>query len=362
MLTTIWERYLIKQFLSIFFLFLFCFYGLYILIDYASHTSNLSSYQIHMQWKEIFQFYLFLFASRAEILLPLALIISFVKTVTTLNANQELIALMAGGIKLKTLMRPFLLVATFCILCLYCNEQFFLPHALKKLRKIEDATKHRKTTSLNSVKVNHILLEDGSLIIYQNYDSFKERFFDVYWIQSIDQIYRMKFLFPYLVIPKGIFVDKFVRQQNGDLLQEAAYKQKEFPEIPFNKEILQSAIIDSVALSISDLAAQSSKMTSSLDEKESRALTAFYWKLMIPFLCLLAVIAPAPYCVYFSRQRPIFLIYVCNLFGLIAFYMLMDAAKVTTNRQILDPFWAICFPFILSLTYFGHRFYKLQTS
>lgn len=360
MLTLIWERYFLKQFAAIFFLFLFCFYGLYILIDYASHTSALSQHHIQIHWHDIVRYYLYVFASRAEILLPLALLIAFVKTVCTLNAHQELVALMASGTSLKTLMRPFLLMGLFCMGMMYANEQFLLPEALKKLRRIEDATKHQKTRHAPPLTVRQVKFEDGSLLIYQDYDTAKERFFDVYWIPSIDHIYRIKYLSPYQTVPTGFFVDELVRQPNGELLQQASYPAFAFASMQFNQELLQSTILEADMLSLTDLVEQADQISSASNEKESKVLTALYWKLAIPWLCVLAILAPAPLCVRFSRQLPIFLIYVCSLFGLIAFYMLMDAAQVIAKRQVLSPLWAIWVPFLSVFGFFSWRFAKMN--
>jgi lipopolysaccharide export system permease protein len=360
MFMAIWERYFLRKFIRMFFLFLFCFYGLYVLIDYASHTSTLAHHQIQIPWSEIARYYLFVFASRAEILLPLALLIALVQTVCTLNSHQELVAFMASGFKLKLLMRPFLAMGLLCVGLMYANEQFLLPEALRKLRRMEDSTKHQKSRHAPRLAVRHVVLEDGSLLIFQDYDTAKERFFDAYWIQSIDQIYRMKYLSPTSSAPVGFFVDHLVRQPNGELLQEASYRELTFPAMQFNPELLQSTILDPEILSISDLTTQVLEVSSDLNEKESKILTAFYWKLVLPWLCLLAIIGPAPYCVRFSRQLPIFLIYVFSLFGLIAFFMFMDAAQVVAKRQVLSPFWAICGPFITVFGYFGWRFVKME--
>ncbi len=322
---TIWERYFLKQFFKIFCLFLVCFYGLYILIDYASHTGTLAHHHIQIHWNDIVRYYLYVFASRAEILLPIALLIAFVKTVCSLNARQELVALMAGGIKLKTLMRSFLIIGILSVFLLYANEQFLLPDALKKLRRIEDATKHQKSSHATHLAVHHTVLDDGSLLLFQDYDTNKERFFDVYWIQSIDSIYRIKYLSPYLSVPVGTFVEHIVRQPNGELLQETADKELPFPIMKFSPELLQSTLLEPEALSLSELVYEKAQIFGNANEKESKILTALYWKLAIPWLCLLAIIAPAPFFVRFSRQMPLFLIYVFALFGLIAFYMLMDA-------------------------------------
>jgi lipopolysaccharide export system permease protein len=356
----IWERYFLGQFIRMFFLFLFCFYGLYVLIDYATHTSVLAHHQIQIPFYEIARYYLFVFSSRAEILIPLALLIAFVQTVCTLNSHQELVALMASGFKLKLLMRPFLTMGLICVLLMYLNEEFLLPEALRKLKRIEDATKHQKHRHSPRLAVRHVILEDGSLLIFQDYDTAKERFFDAYWIQSIDSIYRIKYLSPSLSSPIGFFVDHLVRQPGGELLQEAAYKEFTFSTMQFNPELLQSTILEPDILSLSELTTQTLEVSQELNEKESKILTAFYWKLTLPWLCLLAIIAPAPYCVRFSRQLPIFLIYVCSLFGLIAFYMFMDAAQVIAKRQVLSPLWAICGSFLPIFGYFGWRFIKMD--
>ncbi len=360
MLTMIWERYFLQKFFRMFFLFLICFYGLYILIDYVSHTSTFAHQGINIPWYEIARYYFFVFSSRAEILLPIALLIALVQTVCTLNTHQELVALMAGGFRLKLLMRPFLIIGLFCVFLMYVNEEFILPQALQKLRRMEDATKYAKNHHTTPPGVRHLVLEDGSLLIFQKYDSAKERFFDAYWIQSIDSIYRIKYLTPTLTAPLGFFVDHLVRQPTGELLQEDAYPELTFPNMRFNPEILQSTILDPDILSISELAAQAFTLSSHLSEKESKILTAFYWKLTIPWLCLLAILAPTPYCVVFSRQLPVFLIYVCSVFGLLAFFMFIDAAQFVSRRQVISPLAAIGIPFWSTFSYYTWRFLKME--
>lgn len=362
MFIAIWERYFLRQFIRMFLFFLCCFYGLYVLIDYATHATTFAHHKAPIQWQEIVRYYLFIFASRTEILLPLALLIALVHTICTLNTHHELVAFMASGFSLKVLMRPFIVLGMICVLLMYANEQFLLPSALRKLRRIEDATKHQKHRHSTMLSVRHVILEDGSLLVFQNYDSAQEHFFDVYWIESIDSIYRIKYLLPNLSIPLGYFVDHLVRQKGGEILQEASYREFPFAAMKFNPDLLQSTILDPDILSLSELKGQVSDISSNTTEKESKILTAFYWKLSIPWLCLLAIIAPAPFCVRFSRQLPVFLIYVCTLFGLIAFYMFMDAAQVIAKRQVLSPFWVICGPFFIMFSYFGWRFTKIASN
>lgn len=354
----IWERYFIRRFMGIFFLFLSCFYGLYVLIDYATHTGALASHSIHIGWENIVRYYFYIFSARAEILIPLALLIAFVHTVCTLNIQHELIALMAGGFSIRLLMRPFIFAALCCVLLMYINEQFILPKSLLKLKRIESLTKHQKRHPESITTVKQVVLEDGSLFFYQEYDSLKEQFFDAYWIQSIDSIYRIKYLSPRHAIPIGYFVDHLVRQDSGELLQKDAYKELPFAQMKFGRNLLQSTIIDPDILSVSDLAKEIQSISDEPNNKESEMLTAFYWKLSIPWLCLFAIIAPAPYCVRFSRQLPVFLITLCSLFGLIALYLFLDAAQVVAKRQVISPIWAICCPFAILFCYYLRKFIR----
>lgn len=360
MLRKIWAHYFLKQFLEIFLFVLFSFWGLYILIDYATHTSVFFHHHMQTPWQEVIRYYLYLLSSRAEILLPLALLIASIKTICSLNTHRELVALMAGGMKSKTLMHPFLLIAYICMALLYINEQWILPPSLKNLRQMEETAKDQKKSLSSHLAAHSLFLKDGSLLIYQSFDPKTENFFDVYWIRSIDNIYRIQTLAPYRPLPMGYFVDHLVRQGNGELIQVNAYPELSFPDFSLQRENLQVLAWEPEMFSITELLHLLPQQSSPLDEKESKQLTAFYWKLTIPWLCLLAILMPAPSCLRFSRQLPIFMIYVCSLFGLLAFYMLLDAAQFMAKRQVIDPFWAICTPFLIVFSYFSWRFAKMQ--
>ncbi len=360
MFIKIWKRHFLREFIGTFILFLVCFYGLYILIDYASHTSSLPHLNMQIHGSHLVRYYFYVLASRLEILIPIALMIAFIKTVSRLNSDRELVALMASGQKLQTLLRPFIQLAFCCMLLIYLNEQFVLPNALRKLRRIEDATKRQKTRKVVPVAARHIILEDNSLLLFQTYDESLQRFFDVYWVQSIDQIYRIKYLFPHTQPPEGKYVDVLTRQTNGELVQQASHASYAFPALHFNKEVLQSTIIEPDVLPIYELGQEVLQLNTEMSEKESKALTAFYWKMTIPWLCLIAILLPAPFCVQFSRNFHVFFIYVGCLFVLIAFYLYLDAVQVIANRQVVSPFWAIFVPYLVVISWTGWRYVKLR--
>lgn len=355
----IWQRYFLKELFKIFFLFLVCFYGLYIIIDYASHTSNLASHNFQIHWIDLGLYYSHIFVSQAEILIPIALLIAVIKTLCTLNVRNELVALMASGIKLKVLLRPFLMVGLFFTLLMFLNEEFILPAALTKLQRIEDGTRNAKSLKRQIASVQSVMLEDGSVVLYQSYDSVHEQFFDAYWIRSLDDIYRIKYLSPYSDVPKGRYVDHLTRQVSGQLARSETFENKDFSEMRFNQDLLHETLTNPELLSLKKLWHQLPADSDAYSEKESQTLAAFYWKLGVPWLCLLAVIAPAPFCIRFSRQLPVFAIYVCGIFGLIAFYLLMDASLIVAKRQVLEPAVALFPPFAIVMGIFLYRYIKV---
>lgn len=343
----LWERYFLKNFAKVFFFFLFCFYGLYVLVDFASHTSALAHHHVQIKGLDLIRYYSYIFASRAEILIPLALLIAFCKTVTTLNMQGELVAMLVGGYKLKRLMRPFLFAGLFGVMLLYLNEQFLLPTALTKLRGIESKTKHQRSKNKSKTSVNPMLLNDGSLFLFLSYDEEMKQFFDAYWIQSIDDVYRIKYLDTTTANPTGKFVDHLKRNGNGELELVESFPTHLFHDLQINNEALRSAIVDSDALPLTQLWTELPAHGGDLSEKQSKMATAFYWKLVMPWLCLIAILAPAPFCVYFSRQFPTFFVYIAGIFGMLAFYLFMDAAQIVAKKQVMPPEWAMGIPFLL---------------
>ena len=97
-----------------------------------------------------------------------------------------------------------------------------------------------------------------------------------------------------------------------------------------------------------------------MSEKEAHIITTFHKKLALPWLCLIAVIGVAPFCVRFSRHFPVFFIYAFGIFGLLGFYLVLDSAAVLGNRQVFAPLLVIWTPFLLLTTPLLYRFSRLQ--
>jgi lipopolysaccharide export system permease protein len=356
---SIWGRYFFKETLKIFLLFIFCFYALYVLIDFSSHSASLTR-QISSRWQELCVYYLCDFVKRLEVLIPFALMIATVKTLCDLNTHNELVALMAGGIKLKTLLKPFISLALFFVMVIYFNTELILPMSLKKINMIDASRAKMKNKIHDFPSVQHVILEDESTLIFRDYDRLKKRFVDAYWIRSIDDVYRMKYLYPYMEKPLGEYVDHLQRNEDKRLTLYDSQTLKVFPEIHFNNQKLTETLTQPQDLSITAIKKKLPAALSNLNEKESQILTVYYYKIIMPWLCLLAVISPIPFCVNFNRQLPVFFIYATSIFGLVAFYLIMDASLILGSRQVIQPGLAIFTPFLLVFGFFSMRYIRLN--
>ena len=354
----IWERYFIKQIVSIFLLFIVCFYGLYVLIDYSSRGNSYRSF--HFSYLDLAKYYLYLFLQRLDILIPFAFLIACVRTLCLLNSRNELIALMASGIKLKTLLRPFLACALLLTTLLYINNEFLLPYAWKSLRQLEDSHFEEKNLSEEYKQVQHILLNDNKHSSLYSYDSTREIFHDVYWIRSLDDIYYIKKLSPYREQPLGEFVSHFLRDKSNKLLLKDSWKSHLFPEIRFNQEAISESLALPNEQSLTNLWKKLPARGKELTDRDAQVLTSFYYKLAMPWLCLLVFIAPAPFCLKFSRQMHVFMIYICSMFGTVAFYLIVNTGLVMGESQVIPPAYAVGVPFAAFFIFFGWRFLKLR--
>lgn len=356
-LTRIWERYFLREMAKVFILFLFGFYALYILIDYSNHSGSFHHH--HFRFFDIVKFYAFEFITRMDILVPFAILIAFIKTICTCNANNELVALLASGIPLKRLLRPFVLFGIFFTFVIYFNTEVLQPFAVRNHNQLEQSRIKKKQKKYKHAFIQQIALNDNTSIIFQNYDNASQRFFDAYWIRSIDDIYRIKHLSPYAPIPTGDFVEHLQRNQDGNLIITESQEKKSFPDMQFDKKVLLETVSMPNELSLSALKEKLPASGKIHSEKDAEILTSFYYKLAFPWLCLLAIIAPAPFCTRFSRTLPVFFIYALSIFALVAFYIIMDAAVVLGERQAVSPETAIWLPFILIFGFFSYKFARI---
>lgn len=355
----IWQRYIFKEFFKFALFFLSSFYFLYVIIDFSIHLNDFVHGKQIGIWNVV-KYYGFQFIKRADILLPLATLIGTIKILCELNVNKELLAFQSAGIRLKQLLRPlFLSSFLFCLINLGINE-YAVPRSLNFIDKFYDAHIGHSFRSSKSIPLHVMHLDDHTKLVYQYYDAAKEAFFDVIWIKNGDDIWRMKYLNADPENPHGEYVDHLVRGQNGGFEKVESDLDHVFIDLSWSTDLPKKGFIPFENQSISELWSLLRDNTHVASYEKQGALTQFLFKVTMPLLCLLTLIAVTPACLKPSRLLPQFFIYSISIFSFVAFIAFMDAAVIIGESNTFPPYLAILVPFALSFGIFGWRFSKAQ--
>lgn len=356
-LKTIWERYLLRELLKVFFLFLSCFFFLYALIDYSLHMQDFIIDK-QIRFGHVATYYFFQFVKRADLLLPLALLIATLKVLLAMNTRGEQVALESCGLPRKKILRPFFLVGLLCALFNLASTEFLLPSSLNHLEQFHK--KHfRHSRHGNRKEPVHVLpLKDRSKIIYQTEDKDKKVYRDVFWVRSVDEIWRMNSLSTDTESPTGFFVDRLKRNQEGNFEKTESFEKYRFDKFRWEADPTGKGFIPLENRRITELLHLLVHKAKTTAYEYPQVLTHLLFKIAIPLLSLLVVMAGAPSCLRHSRNLPVFATYAIALFGFIAFFLMMDAAIIMGANQVVSPFIAILGPLITCAAFFGFNYRK----
>lgn len=330
------ERYILRELFATIFLFLFCFFSLYILIDYATHARTFHHGSTGFALQELAAYYFAELVRRLDILLPFALMIATIRTLCKMNRANELVALLAGGVSMGKILRPFLFTALLGTTFLFAVEELALPGAFETLRE-KGSVRAAKKYRTESVK--NIALQDGTTLLFQSYDGQTKEFSDVWWIESPQKLWRMQTFS--IKDNLGKEIEEFVRNTDGALLLASQNPTKIFA-LQVNENRLWETVSVPEELSFSNLYSQLGGK--SQNERTALVTTAFVQKLVFPWMAAFAVIIPIPYCIRFGRRLPQFMIFAGSLFALEALFLLLDAGVVLAERQTLSPLLSLCCP------------------
>ncbi|HAZ16055.1 MAG TPA: hypothetical protein DCY54_05440 [Parachlamydiales bacterium] len=357
--TKIWQRYFFKEILRIFTLFLFSFYFIFAVLDASAHIQDFIR-ESHLSFLSIVLYYLYQFIKYADLIIPLAVMVATIKVLSSLNNNRELAALQTSGMNTKTLLRPFFQIALFSSLFLYCNYEFFYPPAVGFLNNFyESHLKHSYRG--NRKEPLHILyLKDNSRLIYQTTTPSREYFFDLFWVRSFDEIWRIKYLKADPKDPQAFFVDHIQRNSEGVLSKKASYDHLLLKDLKWSPAMARVGKTPIENRSIRELFQFLTKKRVTNSYHSSELATHFLYKCLMPLSSLLAVVAVAPYCIRYSRRYSPFLIYSVSLFGFIAFFTLIDASIILGENRVVSPYTALLAPFLFCGALFGVKFLRTR--
>ncbi|MGH2613316.1 MAG: LptF/LptG family permease, partial [Rhabdochlamydiaceae bacterium] len=343
----------------VFFFFLFGFFFVYSLIEYSTHMDDFFKTPT-FNAASVVLYYLNQFLKRLDFLIPMALLLSTIKVLTTLNMRNEWTVLQAAGLSTRKLLRPFFTVALLCTTLLWVNFEFFLPSALQNIDEFRIANFHGSHLAKRREMIHLIPLKDHSKLLYQSYIPEKHQLFDVLWIKSQNEIWRMKYLCADPTNPTAYYVDYLARSPAGILEKKESYDSLTLNDLKWHPRMARKGLVSFDQKKISGLLQLANDSQSSPYEIP-RIKTALAFKIAVPLLAPLIVLALAPICLTFSRFRSSFFIYALGLFSLFALYMLLDSLTILSDHGIISPFLSTLFPIALLASIIGWRFWIKTT-
>ena len=86
------------------------------------------------------------------------------------------------------------MVACACCILTYLNFEYFHPSALRHIEDFRVAHFPWQPYGQRRELIHLIPLKDDSKLIYQSFDKENNVLFDVLWIKSMDDVWRIKYL------------------------------------------------------------------------------------------------------------------------------------------------------------------------
>ncbi len=358
MIYPLYKKYLLKKTLKLCFFILLCFFLLYSIIDYSLHSQEFLKAK-GLLWTDIFIYYAATFVKRLDLSLPFALLLSSISVLLSLGKHFEIIALQAGGLSKKALLRPFFQVAIIFSTLIILNFELVLPKSLNYIDNFEK--NYYKKTRLEPSKkaaVHHYELEDSSLLIYTNYDSKTNELFDLFYYISIDHIWKIKKLKLSDGFALAHYAQEFQRDTLGNLNKTGDYPQRIFDTLP-KKLSLGISIKDNIeSQSLSKLFKPNNLHFNPVEKINRLKLTQLLFKLMISLLPILCVLSSAPFCLEFKRNVLPFKIYSIFLISFIFFFTLVDTCVIISETSRFSPWLVLLSPFIIIFSTFSWIYLK----
>ena len=173
------DKYVVIEFLKIFFLVLAGFVSLILVFTVFDLLKDILSHDIG--WSTVGQYLINLAPSILYQTTPLAVLIAVLVTFGVLNRNSEIIAMKACGISLYRLVVPIVSIAAILSLCLFLFDQYYLPQANRRQEALRNIIKGKPPQTVLRPEQNWIFGqpnpgEPDRIFYYQFFDPERSEF------------------------------------------------------------------------------------------------------------------------------------------------------------------------------------------
>ena len=162
------DWYIIKKFISTFFIALILIIGIVIIFDISEKIDDFVSKEAPLK-AIIFDYYFNFIPYFMNMFSPLFVFITVIFFTSKMAANSEIIAILSCGISFHRMMVPYIFSATIIAIFSLCLNLFIIPNSNKELVQFED--KYIKSSTGTSNRNIHYQIAPGEFVFVESFSS-----------------------------------------------------------------------------------------------------------------------------------------------------------------------------------------------
>lgn len=166
MLLTRIDRYIIGKFLGTFFFSIILILSIGIAFDLTEKMDDFYEYQLSAK-EVIMEYYIHFIPYYMNMFSPLFIFISVIFFTSKMAGNSEIIAMLASGISIRRIFRPYMLSATFLFVLLFVLAGWIIPPASGHLLSFQD--KYIESFSISNAHNIQMEVEPGTILYIESY-------------------------------------------------------------------------------------------------------------------------------------------------------------------------------------------------
>ncbi len=164
---SILDWYIIKKFIGTYIYAILLIISIAIVFDFNENLSKFTQY--HAPWRAIiFDYYANFIPYYSNLFSPLFVFIAVIFFTSKLAGNSEIIAMLAAGVSIKRLMRPYMLSCVVIAGLTFYLNSFVIPHGTVIRQNFE--TLYRNSTKNTSAENVQLFVAKNTTAYIQNYD------------------------------------------------------------------------------------------------------------------------------------------------------------------------------------------------
>lgn len=162
------DRYIIKKFLTTFFIALLLFIGIVIIFDISEKVDHFVKNNAPLG-EIIFDYYVNFIPYFMNMFSSLFVFITVIFFTSRMAANSEIIAILSGGISFKRLLVPYLISAGLIAILSLCLNLFVIPRS--NVKRIEFEEKYVSTAKLMAGRNVHYQINPGQFVFVESFST-----------------------------------------------------------------------------------------------------------------------------------------------------------------------------------------------